>query len=310
MLCFHKSEQETPSRKTVRRMLALIPVLVLAVAAYSVSVFAWFQGSLTNKGNIIHAGEFSARVELVGENDTVLWDGDNLREYDGAPAISQSDAVIVTLRIVHQGSLPCQYQVALSAGGAPLTLTADVDTPAYTPGEKQILEIGKTHTYTVALPNNAADLYLRFRVAFRNNPVPTLSTNVAGWQNSLAPQQTPSGGEIAASGPEAITAAPTTATQPRLSSAPSKPETSHSMQATQGTNTTAGTPQTTAAPSRTVPEDNVVATSDGLASTDTDHSTTDAPSSKNKSETETTAPVQPTTVESAKSPCTTDKTQF
>lgn len=293
----HISEKQSASRKTVRKMLALIPVLVLAVAAYSVSVFAWFQASLTNEGNFIQAGEFSARVELVGENNAVLWDGDHLCEYDGAVAIFPQDTATVTLRIIHQGSLPYQYQIALSSGGDRFTLTADADTPAYTPDKKQILDVGETHTYTIALPASSADLRLQFRAVFQNNPVPTLSNGTGGQQNILSPQ-VPS--RESTGGPASVSTETTTA----LTTASTQPESPAVV--TDTTEESVGTTQATTAPSQAAPEDNTATTSDVSAPTGTDRLTA-APPSETDSQAETSTSVQPKVTETTEAPGTMDE---
>ncbi len=71
MALHYKSEHtDTPrSRKIIRQMLALIPALVIAAACYSVSVYAWFQASIVNSGNVIQTTTYDIAVTIAEAGD-------------------------------------------------------------------------------------------------------------------------------------------------------------------------------------------------------------------------------------------------
>ena len=50
----------------MRRMLAVVPVMAAALICYSVNVYAWFQASIVNSGNVIQATNYSVEVQITG----------------------------------------------------------------------------------------------------------------------------------------------------------------------------------------------------------------------------------------------------
>lgn len=64
-----RQEKHSGSRKVIRQMLALIPALAIAVACYSVSVYAWFQVSIVNSGNVIQATTYVVEVKITEDDN-------------------------------------------------------------------------------------------------------------------------------------------------------------------------------------------------------------------------------------------------
>ena len=58
----------TIPQRTLRRMLTILPVLVVAVICYSVTVYAWFQASIVNSGNVIQATTYDVTVTIAASN--------------------------------------------------------------------------------------------------------------------------------------------------------------------------------------------------------------------------------------------------
>lgn len=71
MALHYSAKREKPgcSRKIIWQMLALIPALAIAVACYSVSVYAWFQASIVNSGNVIQATTYDVVVTITDDSD-------------------------------------------------------------------------------------------------------------------------------------------------------------------------------------------------------------------------------------------------
>lgn len=73
------------SQDLLRQLLAVIPMLLVAVLCYSVSVYAWFSDSIANSGNQIQSADYSVTVTVDGT------------AYDGAALeAGQSYTVVLT----------------------------------------------------------------------------------------------------------------------------------------------------------------------------------------------------------------------
>ena len=213
------------ARKTVRKMLAIIPILAAAVLCYAVTVFAWFQDSLVNSGNIIQAGRFSAAVEITQDGKSIWSSAESLNEPAGIlgcdeqiSGISPGEAV---LRITNNSdsTLSLQYAMLLTEGddisGPEVKLTFGALWEAQ--GNKtnsqdngQVLQPGWSATYTFTVNEGVSALYLQFRTAFVANSAPTFATT----DNAATPsiQRAPTTAETTAgSRPADASASPTTA---------------------------------------------------------------------------------------------------
>lgn len=213
------AQAENTSKSTIRKMLMILPVLVAAILCYSVTVFAWFQDSLTNSGNIIRTGQFTATVELTREND-VIWSSKN----DTPEGILGCEASIplssgkVTLTITNNtdSSLAFQYALLLtenSKGGAAIAIGEgklynaegeQVDKPSNPP----FLEPGWRAVYTFDVTVNT--VYLQFCTAFQNNTTPTFTTILNAQNAHRGPTSTQASTSTSASAPTETTGTTTT----------------------------------------------------------------------------------------------------
>ena len=63
--------------RTVRRMLSIIPVLLVALSVYTMSALAWFRSSIMEKPMEIASGQYVGQVEIV-KDATGLINDENL----------------------------------------------------------------------------------------------------------------------------------------------------------------------------------------------------------------------------------------
>ena len=76
------------SGKTMHKIIMIFVALAIAVVCYSITVYAWYQDSISNDSNSITVGTFSADIQILDESDTVLWDSaadfpDGILGYEG-----------------------------------------------------------------------------------------------------------------------------------------------------------------------------------------------------------------------------------
>ncbi len=75
----------------MRKVTAIITALVIGVACFSVTVYAWFQASITNTGNKIESAEYGIQVSITTNGTNVSPDADD--NYD----LAANTAYSVTL---------------------------------------------------------------------------------------------------------------------------------------------------------------------------------------------------------------------
>lgn len=114
MALHYNSQQEKSggSRKIIRQMLAILPVLVVAVICYSVTVYAWFQASIGNSGNVIQTTTYDVVVEIVDSN------GQSISSAAGGYELQANTEYTVTLTAA--GGASTGYCVVRPAGEEPL----------------------------------------------------------------------------------------------------------------------------------------------------------------------------------------------
>ena len=61
----------------MRKVTAIITALVIGVACFSVTVYAWFQASITNTGNKIESAEYGIKVSITTNGTNVSPDADD-----------------------------------------------------------------------------------------------------------------------------------------------------------------------------------------------------------------------------------------
>ena len=116
----------TDSRKTVRRMLAVLPALIVITVCYAVTVSAWFQASITSAGNTIKAATYDVSAE-------VTQNGIHIEPTAGVYSLESGKS----------------YTVTLTAKGGASTGYCVVQTDAKTYCTDQI-EQGKTLAFTLS----------------------------------------------------------------------------------------------------------------------------------------------------------------
>ncbi|HIZ84478.1 MAG TPA: hypothetical protein H9668_08705 [Firmicutes bacterium] len=211
---FYKPKHSSSSSAKIKRKIGFLFTLVaVAVVCYSVTVYAYFQASVFNGGNTIRVGSYAAKVEILAEDQTVLWSsGEEIRGY-GDEVPLQPAAVPAALRITNTGGLAFQYQVCLTAGNTALLYKTADDS-----ADKLILPKGESVTYALQGTEAVSELWLEFRTAFQKgelqNPIEPPAEGTAGAPAdrkpapALEPQQ--------AGEPVGNTAAPVSSTVPAL----------------------------------------------------------------------------------------------
>lgn len=74
----YKSRHEAVREQVyiIRKMICLITTLTVAVICYSVTVYAWFQSSIINTGNVIQSAKYEIIASVKnGDNEIKLTDG-------------------------------------------------------------------------------------------------------------------------------------------------------------------------------------------------------------------------------------------
>ncbi len=180
MAFMYKPQHAAPSAsvRTARKMLALVPVLVVALVCYAIAVFAWYQAGVVNTGNTIRTGSFTARVEITTEDGQLLWSSDKvdtkgILDYSGSIDLTETGSMRVTVSNPSTSTLAFQYRVVLSADGTSLLLTGregDAD---------GILEPNATESYAFTIPAETRNVTLEFRTAFRNSALPEIEVQQA-----------------------------------------------------------------------------------------------------------------------------------
>ena len=173
MFQHEKGKSSSASAKIIRQVLALIPVLAIALVSYSVTVYAWFQASLVNSGNSIQVGQFEAQVKILDGEGNELWSSgeEGITSYT-TPAIALPDNYTGEAKLIvtnlPSSTLEFQYQAVVTAGKQDVRLTVPKTAP---------LSIGKQAEHSFTIPAGATELQLVFRTAFKNNTMESLTVS-------------------------------------------------------------------------------------------------------------------------------------
>nr|WP_317413320.1 hypothetical protein [uncultured Solibaculum sp.] len=201
--------------RTVRRMLSIIPVLVVALSVYTMSALAWFSSSIMEKTMEIASGQYVSQVEIVKNYDGLMND-ENLigKPYQTSSFLNESvdlsnlegtqTAYIIvsnfkenttepgTIADVPDDSsgannIPFQYELELKAGNTKLDIErmdssegiqSQNDSTSMMKCES--LEPGKKDIYKVTLPAGQdaglQDAKLQLRTAFTGSTIHTASS--------------------------------------------------------------------------------------------------------------------------------------
>ena len=198
--------------RTVRRMLSIIPVLLVALSVYTMSALAWFRSSIMEKPMEIASGQYVGQVEIV-KDATGLMNDENLigRPYQTSSFLNESvdlsglggaqKAYIIVSNFKENetkpgtiadpsdnssraDNIPFQYELELKIGNENATIervTSSEGTQAQNNSldvaKCQSLEPGKKDVYAVTLPGSQnADLSnvkLQLRTAFTGSTIHT-----------------------------------------------------------------------------------------------------------------------------------------
>ena len=164
------------SGKTMHKIIMIFVALAIAVVCYSITVYAWYQDSISNDSNSITVGTFSADIQILDESDTVLWDSaadfpDGILGYEGNISLPVGTKP-VSLKITNADAdaLSFQYQISLKADNN-IICSAGIT-------EKKVLAGNGWESYTITFPDSASnftELYLSLRTSFENgiidNPI-------------------------------------------------------------------------------------------------------------------------------------------
>lgn len=179
MAFMYKPQHAAPSAsvRTARKMLALVPILVVALVSYAIAVFAWYQAGVVNTGNTIRTGSFTARVEMKDQAGQLLWSSDNvdangILDYSGPIVLSKTGSMNLTISNPSASTLAFQYRVALVTdnGSLPLNEIGTAD---------GILELNEAESYSFTIPEGTQNVTLEFRTAFRNSALPEIEVQQA-----------------------------------------------------------------------------------------------------------------------------------
>ncbi len=173
MFRHEKGKNTSASAKIIRQVLALIPVLAIALVSYSVTVYAWFQASLVNSGNSIQVGQFEAQVKILDGNGNELWSSgeEGITSYT-TPAVALQGGYTGEAKLVvtnlPSSTLEFQYQAVVTAGEQDVRLTVPKTEP---------LAVGEQAEHSFTIPAGTVELQLVFRTAFKNNTMDSLTVS-------------------------------------------------------------------------------------------------------------------------------------
>ena len=139
----------TGSQTTLRKMLALIPALAVAVLCYSVTVYAWFSASIGNTGNIITAATYGLEVSVFDANKQPV------QPQDGVYPLSDS---LYTVTLTKTGEATTGYCVVNEGENTYYTAPITTESPTLTftiaePGQYTFTAAWGDYTGEGAIPN-------------------------------------------------------------------------------------------------------------------------------------------------------------
>ncbi|HJD23348.1 MAG TPA: hypothetical protein H9694_04295 [Firmicutes bacterium] len=225
----------------MRKIVAVAAVLTVVLLGFSITAFAWFQSSLTNSGNTIAAGGYTAELAIYSGSDDVtngtdpVWtySGD---EYRGTLDLTESglkagDPLVVMVSNSGDSTLAFQYRILIaSTSGEELAASPqeNQENPVLEPGDGAVALQDK-------VPSDGK-ITIDFRTAFRANSLTagTTSASTAAAITTAAP---------AATTTTTTTAAATTTTT--TTAAPAATTTTTTTAAATTTTTTTAAPAVT-----------------------------------------------------------------
>lgn len=247
-----KHDAVSPRRNRMRKIVAVAAVLAVVLLGFSITAFAWFQSSLTNSGNTIEAGGYTAELAIYPDsflrdpNTEPVWtySGD---EYRGTLDLTESglkagDPLVVMVSNSGDSTLAFQYRILIaSTSGEELAASPqeNQENPVLEPGDGAVALQDK-------VPSDGK-ITIDFRTAFRANSLTAGTTSA-----STATTTTVATTTTTTSATATTTAAPATTTT--TTAAPTTTTTTTTAAAeTTTTTTTTEAPDTTADTGSTEP---------------------------------------------------------
>ncbi|CZT55307.1 hypothetical protein BN3661_00380 [Eubacteriaceae bacterium CHKCI005] len=197
--------------RTVRRMLSIIPVLVVALSVYTMSALAWFSSSVVEKPMEIASGQYVSQVEIVKEETGLINDDNLIGESHKTSSFlnenidlsglgtTQTAYIIVSNYNENQSdpgtiadadvdnsthNIPFQYELELKAGGSSVNIKRVDGNSEGTPVQEgttdsvvkcESLDPGKRDIYQVTFTEeqlkNLGDVQLQLRTAFTGSAI-------------------------------------------------------------------------------------------------------------------------------------------
>ena len=185
------------SGKIMHKIIMVFVALAIAVVCYSVTVYAWYQDSITNNSNSITVGTFSAEVQILDENDTVLWDStsnfpDGILGFDDTISLpAGTKPVSIKIASPDSDSINFQYQILIEAENSTIC-SAGI-------AEKKVLAKNGWESFDITFPDSATnftEIHLKLRTSFENGIINNpLTLNLLLVQPSQNSTQTPAGSD-------------------------------------------------------------------------------------------------------------------
>lgn len=160
-----RQEPLKPTTRTMRKILMIIPVLVIAIVSYTVTVYAWFQASIVNSGNAIAVGQYQAKVEILDANSGVLWSSsEGVNDLDSTITLpgNYTGEATLCVRCLESSTVAFKYQIELTVDS--ISLLSAV------PSTEEVLEPGiASKNYEITIPEGTTELRLQFHTAFKDS---------------------------------------------------------------------------------------------------------------------------------------------
>ncbi len=247
-----KHDAVSPRRNRMRKIVAVAAVLTVVLLGFSITAFAWFQSSLTNSGNTIEAGGYTAELAIYPDsflgdpNTEPVWtySGD---EYRGTVNLTElglhaNDGIYVVVSTSEDSTLAFQYRILIaSTGGKELALPQEGQ-------ENPVLEPGDGIAALDYVVPSDGKITIDFRTAFRANSLTAGTTSA-----STATTTTVATTTTTTSATATTTAAPATTTTTTTAAPTTTTTTTTAAAETTTTTTTTAAPDTTADTGSTEP---------------------------------------------------------
>lgn len=171
------------SNNTMKRIIAVIPIVVLILICYTITVFGWFQDSLVSSAKI-KSGQYTAKIDILKDadgpasEDNLLWGSpENIISYDGNIELSDSRVTTAYISISNYStsSLAFQYQIELTVDDKEIDLVCLNDNVESSSAGNSVINPAEVIKYRFNLPvgSDSGNIRLQLRTAFKNTSIST-----------------------------------------------------------------------------------------------------------------------------------------